>query len=476
MKPVQRVLIVDDDASAREWLAAFMRARGLAPVCAGSGEEALDELRRAPPAVATLDIVLPGMDGLATLRAMKALAPSVPVIVLSGIGATQAIVEALRLGAADFLRKPFEGEELELALDKALARAALERDAGARGHFGDGAFAPPSVPLFAGESHKMKLVDDMIDHVADTDITVLIRGESGTGKELVARTLWSRSDRVRRPFVKVNCAALPHELLESELFGYEKGAFTGAQKRKLGKFELANGGTIFLDEISEMHPSLQAKLLQVLQDGQFSRLGGETDVAVDTRVIAASNRHLESAVREGSFREDLFYRLNVVTIQLPPLRERRDEIPLLADHFLDRYAREYGKDPKPLPVEVRAAFAAYDWPGNIRELENLVKRIVVLGTPDAVLGELRARTGLVSRPAAACAAALSELDRFLAGESQRVSLKRVAREAAQVAEARLIAKVLQRTRWNRKEAAAILQISYKALLYKMRDAGLSDSP
>jgi len=197
-------------------------------------------------------------------------------------------------------------------------------------------------------------------------------------------------------------------------------------------------------------------------------------VVVDARVIAASNRNLETAVREGSFREDLFYRLNVVTVQLPPLRERRDEIPILTDHFAERYAREYGKDPKPLPLEVRAAFAAYDWPGNIRELENLVKRIVVLGSADAVLDELRSRPP-AARPAAACAAALSELDRFLAGESQRVSLKRVAREAAQVAEARLIAKVLQRTRWNRKEAAAILQISYKALLYKMRDAGLSDS-
>jgi two-component system response regulator AtoC len=477
MKPVQRVLIVDDDASAREWLAAFLRTRGLSPICAASGEEALEELRRAPPDVATLDLVLPGMDGLATLRAMKALAPNVPVIVLSGVGATQAIVEALRFGAADFLRKPFEAEELEIALDKALARAALEGDAtGFARRFADGAFSPTSPPLFAGESRRMRLVDDMIDHVADTDITVLIRGESGTGKELVARTVWSRSNRARRPFVKVNCAALPHELLESELFGYEKGAFTGAQKRKLGKFEIANGGTIFLDEISEMHPSLQAKLLQVLQDGQFSRLGGESDVAVDARVIAATNRHLESAVRDGSFREDLFYRLNVVTIQLPPLRERRDEIPVLADHFLDRYAREYGKDPKPLPDDVRAVFAAYDWPGNIRELENLVKRIVVLGTTEPVLEELRGRAGSAAREPAPCALPLGELDRFLAGESERVSLKRVARQAAQVAEARLIAKVLQRTRWNRKEAAAILQISYKALLYKMRDAGLSDSP
>jgi two-component system, NtrC family, response regulator AtoC len=477
MKPVQRVLIVDDDATARDWLAAFMRTRGLVPVTVGSGEEALEELRRAAPDVVTLDLVLPGMDGIATLRALKAVNPRVPVLVLSGLGTTQAIVEALRFGAADFLRKPFEVEELEIALDKVLARAALEAESGSRVRFSDGAFGAAAAALFAGQSRKMRAVDDMIDHVADTDITVLVRGESGTGKELVARTLWSRGNRARKPFVKVNCAALPHELLESELFGFEKGAFTGAHKRKLGKFEIANGGTIFLDEISEMHPSLQAKLLQVLQDGQFSRLGGAGDVAVDTRVIAATNRHLEAAVREGSFREDLFYRLNVVTIQLPPLRERRDEIPPLTDHFLERYAREYGKDPKPLADEVRAAFMAYDWPGNIRELENLVKRIVVLGDATPVVAELRARKPALPPPSApAPAASTGELDRYLAGESPRVSLKRVAREAAQVAEARLIARVLQRTRWNRKEAAAILQISYKALLYKMRDAGLSDAP
>jgi two-component system, NtrC family, response regulator AtoC len=477
MKPVQRVLIVDDDPSAREWLSAFMRTRGLAPACAASGEEAVEELRKAAFDVVTLDLVLPGMDGISTLRALKATAPRVPVIILSGVGTTQAIVEALRFGAADFLRKPFEVEELEIALDKVLARAALEAESSSRSRYADGAFGAAPAPLFAGHSRRMKLVDDMIDHVADTDITVLIRGESGTGKEVVARSLWSRSNRARRPFVKVNCAALPHELLESELFGYEKGAFTGAHKRKLGKFEVADGGTIFLDEISEMHPSLQAKLLQVLQDGQFSRLGGHGDVAVDARVIAATNRHLEAAVREGTFREDLFYRLNVVTIQLPPLRERRDEIAPLCDHFFERYAREYGKEPKPLADDLRAAFLAYDWPGNIRELENLVKRIVVLGNPEPVLAEMRARPSSAPRAPAPTPApgSTAELDRYLAGESPRVSLKRVAREAAQVAEARLIARVLQRTRWNRKEAAAILQVSYKALLYKMRDAGLTDS-
>ncbi|HTO09002.1 MAG TPA: sigma 54-interacting transcriptional regulator, partial [Myxococcota bacterium] len=240
MKPPQRVLIVDDDTSAREWLAAFMTSRGLAPIAVGSGEEAIEEAKRTGPDLVTLDLGLPGMDGLETLRTLRAHQPRLAVLVLSGTGDTQAIVESVRLGAADFLRKPCGPEELDAALGKALQRGAAE-EAGRIG-FADGGIAPP--PLFAGQSRKMRLVESMIDHVADTDITVLIRGESGTGKELVARTICARSRRARRAFVKVNCAALPSELLESELFGYEKGAFTGAQKRKLGKFEIANGGTI----------------------------------------------------------------------------------------------------------------------------------------------------------------------------------------------------------------------------------------
>jgi two-component system response regulator AtoC len=275
--------------------------------------------------------------------------------------------------------------------------------------------------------------------------------------------------------VKVNCAALPSELLESELFGYEKGAFTGAQRRKLGKFELANCGTIFLDEISEMHPNLQAKLLQVLQDGQFSRLGGEADLQVDTRIIAATNRDLEASVRDGSFREDLFYRLNVVTIRIPPLRERPDEIVGLTDHFLALYAEEYGKRHRPASDELREAFATYFWPGNVRELENLVKRMVVLGSEAPVLQDLALRSAKLSpRQASAESSRVSDLNRFLRGEIEQVSLKKIGREAAQAAERRLIERVLQRTRWNRREAAEILQISYKALLYKMKDAGLAD--
>ncbi|MFQ5515615.1 MAG: sigma 54-interacting transcriptional regulator, partial [Myxococcota bacterium] len=271
---------------------------------------------------------------------------------------------------------------------------------------------------------------------------------------------------------KVNCAALPSELLESELFGYEPGAFTGAHGRKLGKFEAADRGTIFLDEISEMTPRLQAKLLQVLQDGRFSRLGGEHEIQVDARVLAATNRDLEQAVRDHAFREDLFYRLNVVSIRIPPLRERRDEIPPLADHFLRRYSRAYGKPYRTLSGPLLEAFQRHRWPGNVRELENLIKRYVVLGSEASLLRELEAsrasaRSGAGSRPVA------SELERYLNGETDRVSLKKIGRDAALAAERRMIEKVLHRTRWNRRAAAEILQISYKALLYKMKDAGLA---
>jgi two-component system response regulator AtoC len=456
-----RLLIVDDDPGSRDWLAAFGDRLGYEVLLAASGEEALGLAAETRPDVATLDVLLPGLTGIETLKALRELHPSLPVIMLSGHGPTRTIVESVREGAVDFLRKPFAPAELEAALEKALSREYLEPASG----------RTRAITL-TGE--KMRAVCDVIRNVADTDITVLVRGESGTGKDVVAQMIYARSNRTGS-FVKVNCAALPSELLESELFGYEKGAFTGADQRKLGKFEMANGGTIFLDEISEMHPNLQAKLLQVLQDGQFSRLGGETDVCVDARVIAATNRDLEKLVRERRFREDLFYRLNVVTVRVPPLRQRRDEIPVLTDHFVKRYADEYGKDAPEVSPELREALAGYYWPGNVRELENLVKRLVVLGSEQPLLHELEKRVaqGPLVPDSVGRGGPESELGRFLAGETSQVSLKRIAREAAQSAERRLIEKVLHHTRWNRREAAEILQISYKALLYKMKDAGLA---
>jgi two-component system response regulator AtoC len=346
-----------------------------------------------------------------------------------------------------------------------------------------------------GSSDKMREVRDLIARVADTDVTVLIRGESGTGKELVARALHESSPRRHKTFVKVNCAALPSELLESELFGFERGAFTGAIQQKPGKFEFAHEGTMFLDEISEMHPPLQSKLLQVLQDGEFARLGGRRDVRVDVRIVAATNRDIECAVADGQFREDLYFRLNVVCITLPPLRQRRDEIPLLTERFLEQYADHYNRPRVELAQDTLRLFHAYEWPGNVRELENLVKRTVVLGSDESIRQELaeaiagRRRLpgpipALQPRPAEAAAPApavpaapaavaarlnAAEVD---APTAVSGSLKDIARHAAREAERDLIYRTLQQTRWNRREAAEILGVSYKALLYKIKEAEL----
>lgn len=318
-------------------------------------------------------------------------------------------------------------------------------------------------PLLFGCSEKMREVQRIIDQVADTDITVLIRGESGTGKELVARELCIRSARRDKPFVKVNCAAIPSELLESELFGFEKGSFTGAISRKPGKFEFANHGTIFLDEISEMHPTLQAKLLHVLQDREFSRLGGDEDVSVDVRVITATNRQIEKELQNGTFREDLYYRINVVSIHLPPLRDRREDISELSDYFLRKYSSIFDKRYQSLSPATQNALFAYNWPGNVRELENLIKKIVVFENEEYALQSLD--TGLISTT--------TSVPVGEAGANGRVSLKKIGKLAAQEAEKQLILKTLLETRWNRKKAADLLEISYKALLYKIKQAGLS---
>jgi transcriptional regulator with PAS, ATPase and Fis domain len=334
----------------------------------------------------------------------------------------------------------------------------------------------------------MREVRDLIDRVADTDVTVLIRGETGTGKELVARAIHAASPRRTRPFVKVNCAALPSELLESELFGFERGAFTGAIQQKPGKFEFANHGTMFLDEISEMHPPLQSKLLQVLQDGEFARLGSRNDVRVDVRIVAATNRDLEQAVAEGQFREDLFFRLNVVCITLPPLRQRKDEIPALAALFLNQYSEHYNKSRPALANDTLRLFLEYDWPGNVRELENLVRRTVILGSDESIRREIAEAIARKTRrpgpipvlvhprapaePAPEPAAAPIADPQARAAPAPTGSLKEIAREAARGAERQLISRTLQQTRWNRREAAEILGISYKALLYKIKEAEL----
>lgn len=344
---------------------------------------------------------------------------------------------------------------------------------------------PGVVGELLATNEKMREVHDLIRRVADTDVTVLVRGESGTGKELVARAVHAASPRRQRPFVKVNCAALPTELLESELFGFERGAFTGAIQQKPGKFEFANHGTMFLDEISEMPPPLQAKLLQVLQDGEFTRLGARGEVQVDVRIITATNRDLETAVADGQFREDLYFRLNVVCITLPPLRQRRDEIQVLTDFFIERYAVHYNKPRIELGHETRRLFDEYHWPGNVRELENMIKRAVVLGSDESLRRELAdavtRRTGrmspipLLEQPVAAAATTVPVAPAPPPAPATTVfsgSLKDIARQAAREAERALIVRTLQQTRWNRREAAEILGISYKALLCKIKDAEL----
>jgi len=338
-----------------------------------------------------------------------------------------------------------------------------------------------------GTSDQMREVRELVGRVADTDVTVLVRGESGTGKELVARAVHEASPRRERTFVKVNCAALPAELLESELFGFERGAFTGAIQHKPCKFEFANHGRMFLDEISELSAPLQSKLLQVLQDGEFARLGGRQDVRVDVRVVAATNRDLEAAVADGQFREDLFFRLNVVCITLPPLRQRRDEIPALTEFFLRRYSEHYNKPALALATDTMRLFSEYDWPGNVRELENLVKRMVILGSDTAIrrdvadaiagrsmrVGPIPALQTPVPPPVAPAQLAPPQpAAPAPAPVSLSGSLKDIGRHAAREAERELIYRTLQQTRWNRREAVEILGISYKALLYKIKEAEL----
>jgi two-component system response regulator AtoC len=490
----QQVMVVDDDLAMCGFLRSFLGTRGYSALTVTNADEAVRRFHADRPAAVLLDVVMPGgMDGLAALAAFKKIDKDVPVIVMSGQGRTNTIVQAMKLGASDFICKPFEDAELEVLLGNALKQRQLSQEVAT---LREQLREQSQYEMLFGDSERMLAVRDLIERVSDTDVTVLIRGESGTGKELVARALHERSLRRDKPFVKVNCAALPTELLESELFGFEKGAFTGAIQHKPGRFEFANHGTMFLDEIGDMSVPLQAKLLQVLQDGEFSRLGGKNDVQVDVRVITATNRDLEAAVAQGQFREDLYFRLNVVAISLPPLRERRDEIPFLTDYFLKKFSVQYNKPTSTVSSELSRQFMEYEWPGNVRQLENMIKRMVVLGSEDPIVTELQQpamlfaprpqtqpapapRPGVPAPPVPA--APPSETPDGIDAEAEppvtaaavgNVSLKDIARTAARQAERELILQMLTRTRWNRKEAAEILGISYKALLYKIKENGL----
>jgi two-component system response regulator AtoC len=407
--------------------------------------------------------MMPGKDGIETLRDIRTMSRDLPVIMLSGASSPSHVVSAMKSGATDFLGKPVAHEELGQAIHKALGgRHAVRRAP---------AVVPPSTRAFFGDSPQMKEILDSIGRVGHADIPVLIQGETGTGKEVLARELHARSQRADKVFLKLNCAALPSELVESELFGYERGAFTGAVQSKPGMFEISDGGTILLDEIGDMDYNLQAKLLHVLQDHEFRRVGGKEPLRVDVRVIATTHRLLEDAIGKGRFREDLYYRLNVVTLRLPALRERKEEILPLAD-FLLRKHQEPGKPALSLASEMADVFTNYHWPGNIRELENVIRRFIVLRDPDAILREMHARARcapvtLKTEPVVVAPHAVAEAN---------VPVLEQVTQAKEKAEADAILRVLTDTHWNRKRAAMLLHIDYKALLYKMKKLSIDQKP
>jgi len=379
---IEKILVVDDEPLIRDLLRDILKEEGYEVSIAKEGLSALKKIKKEEVDLVITDVKMPGLDGIKLLKEIKKVSPSTLVIVITAYGTIENAVEAMKEGAYDYITKPITPEQLKLVLQKISQHKNLLREnrylraeVNQRYNFEE----------LVGESPGMKEVYSMIDKVAKTKATVLIQGESGTGKELVARAIHYRGPRRDKPFIKLNCAALPEDLLESELFGHEKGAFTGAFSRREGRFELADRGTLLLDEISETSPSFQVKLLRVLQEGEFERVGGTKTLKVDVRIITTTNRDLEKLVKEGKFRDDLYYRLNVLPVHLPPLRERKEDIPLLALHFLEKYSRHNGLKLKSISRECLQMLKEYHWPGNVRELENVIERMVVMNEKEIIL-------------------------------------------------------------------------------------------
>jgi two-component system response regulator AtoC len=450
------ICIVEDDPEVRSYLEMALVCQGYSVEAVQDGEELLAYLQYGYPKVSAilLDLIMPRKGGMETLREIRALHKDLPVVMISGASSPLNIVEAMRNGATNFLGKPVSPEDLRNALEITIEEKARPRPAAS-----EKLLSPSPKEAVVSANPQMREIEAIIDPVGWSEAPVLIQGETGVGKEVLARALHARSPRAAKPFIKLNCAALPSELVESELFGYERGAFTGAFQKKPGMFELADGGTLLLDEIGDMDYKLQAKLLQVLQDQAFQRLGGKETVQVDVRIMAATHNDLEKAILAGKFREDLYYRLNIINLHLPPLRERKEDILPLAEALLRKHAAR-GTPVPAISLSLGQSLLAYDWPGNIREVENLMRKLIVLRNPDLIAEELRGK------------AARRVLDQTMPAQSQHVRvaepiLQQVTK-AKQHAESEAILTALNATRWNRKQAASHLNIEYKALLYKMK--------
>jgi two-component system response regulator AtoC len=467
------VLVVEEDREVREYLAMALRCFPYKVTTAEDGLEALEHLKAATGEIAAvlLDFVLPNRDGFGSLHDIRQLYPELPVILMSGSPSPLTVVTAMKNGATDFLAKPVTHEDVQKAITRALDGKIVQPAAPLRKSFSGNA---PSNGWFSSKSAGMASINAILPQVAWSEAPVLIQGETGSGKEVIARALHANSRRAKKPFFKLNCAALPSELVESELFGYERGAFTGAFQRKPGIFEMADGGTILLDEIGDMDVRLQAKLLQVLQDHEFQRIGGKDTIKVDVRVIAATHCDLEKNIFEGKFREDLYYRLNVMNLVVPPLRDRKEDLFGLADFLLHKHTKPGEVIPTITP-DLRSAILAWDWPGNVRELENFVRKFLIFEDAALMARDLNARRAhrrstVMSSPVTQVFAKEAPAEPNIA---EMPILEQVS-EAKRRAEADAILVALKSTHWNRKQAATMLNIDYKALLYKMKKLGLGE--
>jgi DNA-binding NtrC family response regulator len=456
------ILVIDDDPKV-SWILSEGLGNGFCIDTARDGKEGINKITKMAvgkrPELVLLDIQMPGMNGIDVLEKIRGIDENVDIIMLSGHGDTKNIVESVRRGASEFINKPFDVREVEIHIRSVLEKRKLRTELTQLQE----RLKETQTEALIGDSQTMVDVRNLVEEVANSDLTVLIRGESGTGKEIVARMIHTRSSRRSEPFVKVNCAAIPRDLLEAELFGYEKGAFTGAHKTKPGRFEVANKGTMFLDEIGDMPLELQSKLLQVLEQQEFVRVGGINNIHVDVRIVCATNKDLEEAIAQHAMRDDLFYRLNEITIPLPPLRNRKSDIPLLVDHFLEKLSILYGKPRKEIRPETMHLLQGHDWPGNVRQLENLIKQIVVRSDENIIYDTLKGPISSVGRKSP-----LLEFD------DDDFTLKGKVDHAISEVEKLMITKALHKTNWNRRKAAILLDISYRSLLYKIKDYKIID--